>query len=242
MTSDSQSNKQQSDYWKDIEKAINKRKWIAYTIMAVLVSFVIVFGSITSNEQLQLLNSGDTGSTLYLESAENNITQVLQAALNSLTMLAFIALVMERSLEVFVHTLASPRKLVLQAEQEQLQKEDDNTSTPESRQQLERINAALRKLKVTTKMGTLLGALAIGLFLGIAGIRIFEPLFTVESLHAMPLFQQAVLRVMDIALTGLALAGGSDGIHFISKRLGSYVDPDMESPGSSAPTPTQSAS
>ena len=227
--------------WQSIEKAIKKRKRIVYAVMAVLTLLIIGLGHTTSSDQLQLLNPSDTGSTLYLKIAEDNITLVLQSALDSLAMLAFISLVLERSLEVFVHTIASPRKLMLQAEQKRLQ-QDDNASNSENRQQLERVNNDIQKYKINTKMTTLLGALTIGILLGLSGVRIFEPLFSLASLHAMPLFQQIMFRSLDIALTGLALAGGSNGIHLISKRIGSYVDPDTESPALSGPPSGQTAS
>ena len=226
--------------WQSIEKAIKKRKRIVYAVMAVLTLLIIGLGHTTSSDQLQLLNPSDTGSTLYLKIAEDNITLVLQSALDSLAMLAFISLVLERSLEVFVHTIASPRKLMLQAEQKRLQQGEE--SNPENRQQLERVNNDIQKYKINTKMTTLLGALTIGILLGLSGVRIFEPLFSLASLHAMPLFQQIMFRSLDIALTGLALAGGSNGIHLISKRIGSYVDPDTESPALSGPPSGQTAS
>ena len=227
--------------WQSIETAIKKRKRIVYAVMAALTFLVIGLSHTTSSEQLQLLNPSDTGSTLYLKSAGDNITQVLQSALDSLAMLAFISLVMERSLEVFVHTIASPRKLMLQAEQKRLQP-DDRASNSDNRQQLERVNTAIQQYKITTKMMTLLGALTIGIFLGISGVRIFEPLFSLESVHAMPGFQQIMFRILDITLTGLAIAGGSNGIHLISKRIGSYIDPEIESPAPSSPSSSQPVS
>lgn len=224
--------------WETISNAINKNKRIVYTVMAILMSAVIILSHKTSTEQLQHLDSVATGSELYLKTAEHGINQVLQAALDSLTMLAFISLVIERGLEVFSNTVSGPQKLLLKEQMKHLTQNAD-LSNPDSLQKLEKVKSALNRHKVSTQRTTQLVAFTVGIVLGLSGIRVLEPLFSLESLHAMPWFQQSLFRIMDITLTGLALAGGSDGIHFISKRIGSHINPETESPDPSSPTSSQ---
>lgn len=213
---------------------IRKYQWLICSAVTFL-SVVIVTHSVGSTSaQIQLAEGiRPQGSTLYLELATQDVSQFLGLTLESLALLAFMALLMERALEVFVVGFRSQNKMHLERDVrywkrvvEDAKEEQGNEETACSIQkhtaesELKRIQELLTQEKATTKTQIQLIALLIGVMLGIAGIRVLEPLFAADSLLSMPNIQQIIFRFLDISITGLAVAGGSDGIHLISKRLG----------------------
>ena len=182
------------------------------------------------------------------------MAEFITLTVETLLMLAFIALIMERALEVFVINFWSPEKATLQEtvshcqlslentekKSEILSKHQDIVSTQgkcgilndvdiadaitEAKRNLSQAKMQLSDYILHTRVKTQLIALAIGILLGFSGLRVLEPLFSPTSFLEMPLLQKFVFRSLDAVLTGLAVAGGSDGMHKLIKHFGTIVN------------------
>lgn len=201
---------------------------LQYGVIGLLLLLVVLYNVAVTHDQIDLLRQAGqatAGQVLYLTISPPDISQFIQSALNSLIMLSFIALILERTLEVFVISFRIPQKAQLEASVRQYSNELETAGDIAGWEDaLEQATARLAAYKTNTQVIVQLVALTIGVLLGFAGIRVLEPLFSSSSFLALPWLQQVVLRCLDVIMTGLAIAGGSDGIHQISSYLGAYLE------------------
>lgn len=83
---------------------------------------------------------------------------------------------------------------------------------------------ALRAYKAKTRQIAFLMGLSIGLVLSVAGIRAIAPFLDPEASAKLPAYQQSVILMLDVLLTGAVLAGGADWLHQFVTVFTTYFD------------------
>jgi len=164
-------------------------------------------------------------STLYwIEYPAFNLKKsALQEILNLLPVFLFIALVIERALEVYIKTWRGPRTDELQNKIQWYKKrikwletaetfksaDEKNEKFKDDLKGLEDAEEALIYYKTDTRGIALFISFILGLLVSMSGIRAIQPLIDLPltSIHVFN------LSFIDIILTGGLLAGGSDGVH-----------------------------
>ena len=137
-----------------------------------------------------------------------------------------IALLLERSLEVFVTTWRGAKATDLSLEvkhskdritklrelekAEPGKREADLTTAVAALEQARQMEAAH---KCQTKQFALWAALTLGILVSAVGIRTLQPLIEADALSKLAEVQMGSLRIIDVLLTGGLIAGGSEGIH-----------------------------
>jgi hypothetical protein len=146
---------------------------------------------------------------LKLREPAPNIVQLLST-------LFFVALVVERALEVWINTLRKPiadgKELAVQLKKEELAKAD----IPK----IEQIQAALDSLlndqiryKSETTLIALWSAAILGLLISAVGVRTLEAVFEIGTNSGA--LQPELFHEVDVFATGLLIAGGSAVIHTV---------------------------
>lgn len=155
------------------------------------------------------------------------ITKVMEL----LTLLLFIALFLERALEVFVLTLRGPDEARLGLEVKELENKLNNPKKDQSDTEKAELDKAFEKSKlkrIEYKSETRRIALWIGLTLGIlisaVGIQALQTLVDIDTLGSLSKAQLTAFRLMDVLLTGGIIAGGSEGIHKLISVYNSFMD------------------
>lgn len=153
----------------------------------------------------------------------NEISQLL-------SLLFVIALLLERSLEIFVITWRDPDELALT-----LQLNEANATLTACQQadppNPDAIDAAITQVRTlqkersryradTTRIA-LWSALILGLLISASGVRSFTILVDIEQ--GQP-FQQRAIELVDVLLTGGLIAGGSDGVHKLLQVVTNFLD------------------
>jgi len=141
-----------------------------------------------------------------------------------MTPLFFVALFIERVLEVFLTSwrAESAVKLKLKAEAAGKQRGPTDPPTEEEEQSGAYKN---RTRRIAFFAGT-----AIGVIVAALGIRLLELFVDPAIFEALPRIQRKLFRTADVLLTGAVLGGGSDALH----QLVSVFTNFMESAASSA--------
>lgn len=162
-------------------------------------------------------------------------SSILEISLQQLTVLIIVALFVERSLEVYKLFYFSPEKerLITQVAQARLEwqsflgdvTEDERAQAAKLR--LLNEEERLRVYKNHTRQNLLRTAIVLGLLLGLAGVRSLEFVFTFPVPETvLEIFRLYLFRVLDVILTTGLIAGGSEGIHSVIKKLNSLF-PDI---------------
>lgn len=155
-----------------------------------------------------------------------------------LTLLLVVAVFAERALEIFVGTWRGPRasELAQDVEDRAAVVERLKKATPVDEPALAAAVAALedvrrqeRQYRCVTRRVALWTGLALGLVVSSVGFRalgaFIDPTLLDPEHTALASRQLAALNVVDVALTGGVIAGGSEGVH----RLATVFDNFMTS-------------
>ena len=161
--------------------------------------------------------------------------------LQLLTTLMFAALVLERSLEVFVKTLRGPEmdqhNLEIRWQMEEIAQLTKRESDPKDKEQ--ELNAALERLKQmkrdrvaykcrTQQMVLWLGTV-LGMLISAVGVRTLQALVEPGALEALSGAQGGIFHLVDVLVTGGLLAGGSEGIHKVAQVFTNFMETSAES-------------
>ncbi len=143
-----------------------------------------------------------------------------------LSSLVFIALFVERALEVFVAAWRDPgadeRDLALQELQKRLSElQGARASTEDVAQEIQTAVRNQTIYRTETKKIALRSGLALGVIVSAVGFRVLAEL--VSDLPSEG-FQGSAFALVDIFLTGAVIAGGADGIHKIANLYGDFMD------------------
>lgn len=145
-----------------------------------------------------------------------------------------ISLFLERALEVFIVTLRDPDAAGLDMkieEQTNLLKTLKEKTCQTSEDPLRKAEDKLMSIKkqridysLETRRISLWTALILGFLISGVGIRTLGILVEPGSLSSLPEYQLTVFHLTDVILTGGLLAGGSDGIHKLTKVYTNYME------------------
>jgi hypothetical protein len=159
--------------------------------------------------------------------------------------LVFVALVIERSTEVYVNTSLEPVK---QTHLDKVRAEAAKVRAARTALEAERKSQAPAESLLTVKEATLAGALqdlekatveaepgliriqnkiarraglvaaALGVLIALVGVRALHP-FLPSQVGFGGAFQEGLFEAVDVLVTGALLAGGADGLHKIVERF-----------------------
>jgi len=169
-----------------------------------------------------------------LRESEANLLQLLAT-------LGFSALVLERSLEVFVKTIRGPemdrQNLEMQWQKEEVARLKKLEGDPKDKER--ELNAAMGQLKQmkrdliaykcrTQQMVLWLGTV-LGMLISAVGIRTLQALLEPGALASLSGAQVGAFHVVDVLITGGLLAGGSEGIHKVAQVFTNFMETSAES-------------
>ncbi len=172
--------------------------------------------------------------TANLTFAALNLSSVSQI----LTNLLFVALVIERALEVYITAYRQPGRANfdvnikrISKEIEKVNKMPDGTTLAGGITKEDKLLELAAELKPHAeqieiyKSHTRVLALRAGLVLGLLTAAVgYRALGTVVEAGALSGFQLSAYAFIDVLLTGGLLAGGSKGIHSLTQVFGNYLD------------------
>jgi hypothetical protein len=151
--------------------------------------------------------------------------------------LLLLALLLERSLEVFITAWRGPEADKLRLEvsrQAGVTKQLEVLPAAERTARAGEVQTAQNDLhaaaqteldyKAVTQRNALSAALVVGTLISTLGFRTLERLATTNALAALPPWQQTAFAVVDVLLTGSVIAGGSEGIHSIINSMIRFFD------------------
>lgn len=165
-------------------------------------------------------------------------SSIIKIAIQQLTILIVVALFLERALEVYKLSYWSQEKERLDAQVEHIQLElqvllsnanDIANSEPIKAAKLRLFNAqeSLRVYKNHMRQNLLTVAIVFGALISLVGVRSLENAFDFPIPGSvLELFRLYLFRVLDVILTAGLIAGGSEGIHNVIKKL-SNLFPDV---------------
>ena len=156
-----------------------------------------------------------------------------------LTNVLFVALLLERALEVFITAWRGPGRAGFDSQIKRISKEmarvselADGATVPglamtKEKRLLELDNerqppsALLAKYRAETQVIALRAAVVLGLLTAAVGYRV---LATIVDASVLGGAQAAGFALVDVLLTGGLLAGGSKGVHAMTQVFGNYLD------------------
>ncbi|MBE9066614.1 hypothetical protein IQ260_08105 [Leptolyngbya cf. ectocarpi LEGE 11479] len=152
-----------------------------------------------------------------------------------LSVLIIVALFLERALEVYKLSYFSQKKECLTAQMRQRQLELDalllmssediskSEAVQESKERLFKAEENLQVHQDYTRQSILQVAIAFALLLSAVGLRSLEGIVQYPLPETTPeIFRLYLFRVLDVSLTAGLIAGGSEGLHSIIKKLYSF--------------------
>jgi hypothetical protein len=164
------------------------------------------------------------------------VPDAAKSSWNAFGALLLVALAFERALEVYVVTFREPGSLPLESERLRIQglidflPKDEELPKPQKlvkaaglMDDLNEINRLIAKHSSGTRLVTLWLALVGGLIVSALGVRVLSSLVV-----AVPLanyFQSRMFSVVDVAVTGGLIAGGSKGIHAVLDAIDELLKP-----------------
>ena len=178
----------------------NKNNSISKPMMFVVGTFVVV---------VILAASFDIGGIVALdyELTSDDYTKIL-------TSMFFIALLVERFIEVTITVSRSNDKDVLKADLAAAKEKKDADEQKKVNDQL------IAHRNGTEKKAMTVGFL-IGVLLGLAGVQVLGSLFDVTYLEGI---QKFLFKGMDILLTAALVAGGSNGVKQVTSLFRDFMD------------------
>lgn len=176
---------------------MNQRLWIYFAIILMIVMVII---------SIEYFNP------IILKS---NIPSI---AVNILISLFIIALLIERSLEVFVITFRNDQYIKLTddiARYIEIKSHAENAEL--NMEELCDKRTKLAGYKNKTQQLTILYGLVLGIIVSLIGFRVLDPFVDSEAMKAASVsltdLQRKILAFIDVLLTGFLIGGGADGLH-----------------------------
>jgi len=165
-------------------------------------------------------------------------TDVSSLILPLLFTLLFVALLLERALEVFISTWRGTEAERLEQVVSDLQRriatlkaEADKATSADLQAKQQALSAELTKAeqdKTEFRSGTKRRATWTGLVLGLlvsaVGVRALQPLLDAASLAQLTANQLTAFHLVDVLVTGGCLAGGSDALHKIIQLYVNFTE------------------
>jgi hypothetical protein len=136
--------------------------------------------------------------------------------------LLLISAFMERANEVLITAWRAPGANDLCREVEKLTAltKTDPTVLP----QLHQAEDNLSSYKVDTRRAAIVGMLALGILISVAGVRALELLLDANVFRGLSDIQRGAFEPLDVLVTGALLGGGSDGVHKLVKVITDFLD------------------
>lgn len=143
-----------------------------------------------------------------------------------------IALILERSLEVFITTWRAREADTLDLTIQHLKDKISNlgSQSPAAgelktlREDLKNAMISQTTYRSQTQRIALYTGLAVGIAIAAAGIRMLSLLVDLNTLSTFSKGQRGFFMLVDIILTGGLIAGGSDGIHKIANVYDNFMN------------------
>ena len=147
--------------------------------------------------------------------------------LQLISSLFVVALFMERGLEVFVSTWRGPQEEALQLNikfaSDKLQTGNTSERAPAT-EALQTAQQALTEYKSRTKVIAMWVGLICGLLISAVGIRSLHILVDSNGISELSQIQSHAFHLVDVFVTGGVIAGGSDGIHKLTKIYTDFME------------------
>lgn len=184
----------------------NKSRNVAWvgTIAVIIACVVVILGIILHLKDIPFgpYDPGDIGMMLL--------------------MLFFLALVIERVVEVVI--------IVMRDAGEKMRQDTVNKVEFRLRERggadadLYNANADLKSYKATTKIFSISLLFVLGVIISAAGLRVLLPLVDMTVFRDLPVRQKTIFNAIDVIITGALLGGGSKGIHEIIEGVLNSVE------------------
>ena len=139
---------------------------------------------------------------------------------NKFAPLLLIALIIERTLEVFLTIWRGPDSAKYDLDLKHQKAKGSKSDLVEIQSQEKK----LLEYKQQTQRIAFASSVALGILISALGIRALEPFVDADSLFQLPDFQQSTFRLVDVLLTGTLLGGGADGLHKIIAAFTTFMD------------------
>jgi hypothetical protein len=158
--------------------------------------------------------------------------------LGLLTSLGFLALLVERTIEVTIGAARGETTAQLQAAAENAKLARASMSTSIAAHEVAEFRQAeLIRFRAGTKSLALRVAVLLGLFVSAVGFRTLDQLVIATELET----QSMLFRTLDVLMTAAVIGGGSDAIHRMISTITTYLDAVAQSArsrGSGAASPS----
>lgn len=148
--------------------------------------------------------------------------------------LGIIAIIIERSLEIFLTAFRAQRSEEMDLEISRI-KDKISTASPGGKRASDLAESLAdsqqKKLKFSseTRVYSLWSGLFVGILASAVGIRSLQTLIDPDAFSAADSYQRSLFTFIDVLLTGGILAGGSDGIHKLVEVLRAFLDKSRSS-------------
>ena len=149
--------------------------------------------------------------------------------LNRLGLLVFVALLLERTMEVFLSTWRGAEAARMDTELQKLARrvaalKEGDAKTESLTEEHEQVRAERTEHRSGTQKRAMTWGLISGLLVSLVSVRILEPLTADDAVANLSGFQRFAFHMVDVLLTGGTIAGGSDGIHKLTRSLTVFLD------------------
>lgn len=139
-----------------------------------------------------------------------------------LLMLFFVALVIERVVEVVIIVTRDAGEKMRQDNVNRLEGQPKKKGDDEAK--LLKAKADLKSYKATTKIFSISLLFVLGVIISAAGLRVLLPLVDMTVFRDLPVTQKTIFNAIDVIITGALLGGGSKGIHEIIEGVLNSVE------------------
>lgn len=215
--------------------------WTPFGGKPVNSKIILLFAALLAIFVLSL-PAWQTLPMLKLREPAPNILQLLST-------LFFVALVVERALEVWINTLRRPiadgKEFAVQLKKEELAKADESKNV-QIQVELDILLKDQIRYKSETTLIALWSAAIFGLLISAVGVRTLEAVFEVGMNSGA--LQPGLFHEVDVFATGLLIAGGSAVIHAVIQAFTELATAtqtlarNASSPDSNTPPPTPTPS
>lgn len=187
--------------------------WVTMTVIGV---GVMIFG-VTQGWQATIVTDGF----------------VLSHAIDLVGVLFFVTLLQERALEVLISTVRGTKTrarelIIAKLEKDIANYEEERDGKGQLKQWTENLhdeNILRDEYRSGTMKFAFSASMALGILISAVGIRILAQMFQWTLLNEA---QQSWFMFTDVLITGALIAGGSAGIHKITKVLSNFLESQAE--------------
>ena len=128
----------------------------------------------------------------------------------------FVALLVERFLEIFVTDARYKEKKELTLKIEELEKKKPSEKEAEVKTEIMQLRLELEMFKKERERVITIAGFLVGTIVALFGVRILSNLISTQG---MGILQEKYINIMDMILTGGLIAGGSGGIHALLNMI-----------------------